>query len=115
MPGAAPERARLEAKLSAIGLEREGRLTELRAKYRLEAEVSLLSALRLYLPRIVFPGTLGGKAGAAAVALTWDPVEQAAEPARCQRCVALTYELGLDRSGAVACPSCLAATPPRRR
>ena len=117
VPGAAPERARLEAKLAAIGLERKGRLAELRAKYRLEAEVSLLSALRLYLPRIVFPGTLAGKAGAAAVALTWDPVEQAAEPARCQRCVALTYELGLDRSGAVACPSCLAAAPapPRRR
>lgn len=117
VPSEAPERARLEAKLRAIGLEREGRLAELGAKYRLEAEVSLLSALRLYLPRVVFRGTLAAKAGAAALVLTWDPVEQAAEPARCQRCAALTYELGVDRTGAAACPPCLAAAaaPPARR
>ena len=109
LPGEAPERPRLEAKLPAIGLEREGRLAELRAKYRLEAEVSLISVLRLYLPRVVFRGTLAGKAGVAALALTWDPIEQAAEPVRCQRCAALAYEVGLDRAGVIVCPSCLAA------
>lgn len=115
--GEGPERARLEAKLRAVSLEREGRLAELRAKHRLEAEVALLSALRLYLPRVVFGGTLAGKAGAAALALTWDPVEQAADPARCQRCAALTYELGVDRAAAAVCPPCFAAraAPPGRR
>jgi len=113
----APERTRLEAKLRAVRLEREARLADLRAKYRLEAEVSLMSALRVYLPRVVFPGTLAGKAGATALTLSWDPVEQAAEPARCARCGTLTYELGLGGSGAATCPSCLAApaVPPGRR
>lgn len=117
VPAEAPERARLQAKLRAIGLEREGRLAELGAKYRLEAEVSLVSALRLYLPRVVFRGTLAGKTGGAALVLAWDPVEQTAEPARCQRCAALTYELGLDRAAAAVCPACLvaAAAPPGRR
>jgi hypothetical protein len=36
--------------LGAVRLERDGRLAELRRKYALEAEVSLLSILRLYLP-----------------------------------------------------------------
>jgi hypothetical protein len=117
VPAEAPERARLAAKLRAIGLECEGRLAELRAKYRLEVEVSLISALRLYLPRVIFHGTFAGKAGAAALVLTWDPVEQAAEPARCQRCATLTYELGLDRAGGAVCPACLSAglAPPGRR
>jgi hypothetical protein len=108
-PAEAPDHARLEAKLRAIIIEREGRIAELRAKYRLEAEVSLLSALRLYLPRVVFRGTLTGKLSDTALALTWDPVEHGAEPVRCQHCAALTYELGLDRAGAVVCPSCLAS------
>jgi hypothetical protein len=117
LPGDAPERARLAAKLQAITLEREGRVAELRAKYRLEAEVALLSVLRLYLPRLVFPGMLASKSGAAALALTWDPVEQSAEPARCQRCATLTYALGLHRAGAAVCLECLpaASAPPRRR
>ena len=79
--------------------------------------MTLLNALRLYLPRVVFRGTLGGKSGAATVALTWDPIEQAAEPARCSSCAAFTYELGVGRAGTALCPSCLgsAATPPARR
>jgi hypothetical protein len=114
LPLEAPERDPLASKLRAIRVEQEGRLAELRRKYRLEAAVSLLSVLRLYLPRIVFSGTLAGKRDQAALALAWDPVEQAAEPTRCQRCRSLTYEVGLGRSGAVVCPPCLAA-PPRRR
>ena len=104
-----PERARQESKLRAIRLEREGRLAELRGKYRLEAAVSLLSVLRLYLPRLVFHGRLAGKRDAAALTLIWDPVEQTGEPARCQRCGSLTYEAGL-HSGGVACPPCLDGT-----
>ena len=106
-PPESPEHARLDSKLLAIGREREGRLAELRAKYRLSAEISLLSVLRLYLPRVVFAGTLAGKRREAALALTWDPVEHTGEPARCSRCDGLTYEVGLHRGGGVACPRCL--------
>jgi hypothetical protein len=65
-------------------------------------------------PRVVFPVMLAGKSGAAALALTWDPVEQSAEPARSQPCATLTYALGLDR-GAALCLECLAGAgaPPR--
>lgn len=117
LPADDPGRAVLESKLRAIGLEREGRLAELRGKYTLEAEVALLSVLRLYLPRGVFPGRLTGKRHAAELTLVWDPVEQAAEPARCRRCGGFTYEMGLHRSGVVACMPCLApeAHPPGRR
>jgi len=108
-PPESPEHARLDSKLLAIGREREGRLAELRAKYRLSAEVSLLSVLRLYLPRIVFAGTLAGKRREAALTLTWDPVERTGEPVRCSRCNGLTYEVGLHRGGGVACPRCLDA------
>ena len=111
-----PERAALDSKVRVIRAEQEGRLAELRRKYRLDAEVALLSVLRLYLPRIVFSGTLAGKREQVALALRWDPVEQAAEPVRCQRCQSLTYEIGLGRSGVVVCPHCLAASPgPRGR
>ena len=50
------------------------------AKYRLSAELSLLSVLRLYLPRVVvFAGALAGKHREAPLALTWDPVERTGE------------------------------------
>ncbi len=107
LPSGDPAQARLESKLRAIRLEREGRLAELTVRYRLEAEVVLFSVLRLYLPRVVFPGRLAGKRLSADLALVWDPVEQAGEPARCQRCGGPTYEAGLHRSAVVACFPCL--------
>jgi hypothetical protein len=108
--GLAPEdpgRPRLELKAHAIQTEREGRLAELRAKYRLQAQVTLLSVLRLYQPKLVFRGRLAGKAHGAEITLVWDPVENTGEPALCSLCSGFTYHLGLTRSGAVACPPCL--------
>lgn len=102
-----PEQAALGSKRLAIERERDGRLGELGAKYRLSAELSLLSVLRLYLPRVVFAGALADKRREAPLALTWDPVERTGEPARCGRCDSLTYEVGLHRGGSIACPRCL--------
>jgi hypothetical protein len=107
LPPDNPEQAALAAKRLAIDREREGRLGELAAKYRLSAELSLLSVLRLYLPRVVFAGTLAGKRGEAPLVLTWDPLERTGEPVRCPRCDRLTYEVGLHRAGGPACPRCL--------
>jgi len=107
LPPDGPEQAALGSKRLAIERERAGRLGELGAKYRLSAEISLLSVLRLYLPRVVFAGTLAGKRAEAPLALTWDPVERTGEPARCSRCDGLTYEVGLHRGGGIACPRCL--------
>ncbi len=104
-----PKRAALELKMRAASVEREGRLAELAAKYRLEVEVALLSVLRLHLPRLIVSGTLAGKRHTVDLPLVWDPVEQAGEPVRCRRCATFTYEVGLARSGAPACPACLAA------
>jgi hypothetical protein len=116
LPPDSPEQAALGSKRLAIERERDGRLGELGTKYRLSAELSLLSVLRLYLPRVVFAGTLAGKRREASLALTWDPVERTGEPARCARCDGLTYEVGLHRVGGIACPRCLDAgdrSPPR--
>ena len=115
LPPEGAERAQLDSKLLAIRRERDGRLAELRAKYRLSAEVSLLSVLRLHLPRVVFAGTLAGKRGDAALTLVWDPVEQMGEPARCSRCDGLTFEMGIHRAGGAACSRCLdgGGGPPR--
>ncbi|MEK8036537.1 MAG: hypothetical protein AAB226_07365 [candidate division NC10 bacterium] len=107
LPPDSPERVQVDSKLLAIRREREGRLAELRAKYRLSADVSLLSVLRLYLPRVVFTGTLAGTRGRAELTLYWDPIAQTGEPARCSRCDGLTYEVGLHRGGGAACPRCL--------
>jgi hypothetical protein len=109
LPSDSPERAAIGSKRLAIEREREGRLGELGAKYRLSAEISLLSVLRLYLPRVVFAGMLAGKRREAPLALIWDAVERMGEPARCSRCDALTYEVGLHRGGGIACPRCLQA------
>jgi hypothetical protein len=111
LPDEAPERAALDAKLRAIRLEREGRIAELGRKYALTAEVSLLSVLRLYLPRLVVQGTLTGQRESAPLTLVWDPVEQIGEPLLCQRCRVLTYEAGLHRTGIVTCSSCVGAGP----
>jgi hypothetical protein len=107
LPPDNPEQVALGSKRMAIERERDGRLGELRVKYRLSAELSLLSVLRLHLPRVVFAGALAGKRREAPLALTWDPVERTGEPARCGRCDSLTYEVGLHRAGGVACPRCL--------
>lgn len=107
LPPGDPGRVPLDSKLRAIGLEQEGRLAELRGKYKLEAEVALLSVLRLYLPRVVFAGRLTGKRHAAELTLVWDPVEQVGEPGRCGCCAGITYEMGLHRSGVAACLPCL--------
>jgi hypothetical protein len=106
LPAGAPERAALDGRLAAVRLERDGRVAELQRKYALEAEVSLLSVLRLYLPRLVFHGTLAGKRDRAELALVWDPLEQAGEPLRCPRCGGFTYEAALHR-GAVVCAPCV--------
>jgi len=108
-----PRRSRLESKGRAIQMEQEGRLAELRGKYRLEAHVALLSVLRLYQPKLVFRGRLAGKSHGAEVTLVWDPVENTGEPARCSLCGRFTYALGLSRSGAVACPACLERAVPK--
>lgn len=108
-----PRRSRLESKGRAIQMEQEGRLAELRGKYRLEAHVALLSVLRLYQPKLVFRGRLAGKSHGAEVTLVWDPVENTGEPARCSLCGGFTYALGLSRSGAVACPACLERAVPK--
>lgn len=113
LPAGAPERARLESRLAAVRLERAGRLAELRRKYALEVDVSLLSVLRLYLPRLVFHGTLADKHDTRELTLVWDPLEHAGEPLRCQRCGGFTYEAVLDRR-AVVCPSCVDKTALRR-
>ena len=117
LPPGDPKRAALELKGRAASVEREGRLGELAAKYRLEVEVALVSILRLHLPRLIVSGTLAGKRHAVDLSLVWDPVEQTGEPVRCRRCATFTYELGLARSGAPACPACLAAeaAAPTRR
>lgn len=107
LPPDDPGWLRLESKARAIEMEREGRLAELRRKYRLEVHVSLLSVLRLYQPKLVFRGRLAGKTHGAEVTLVWDPVENTGEPARCSLCAGFTYQLGLTRPGAVACPPCL--------
>jgi hypothetical protein len=109
LPPDSPEQAALGSKRLAIERERGGRLGELGAKYRLSAELSLLSVLRLYLPRVVFAGTLTGKRAEAPLALTWDPLERTGEPARCSRCDGLTYEVGLHRAGGIVCARCLDA------
>jgi hypothetical protein len=109
LPAEAPERVALDAKARAIRLERDGRLAELTRKYELTLEVSLLSILRVYLPRLVIPGTLASKRESAPLTLVWDPVEQTGEPVRCQRCRSLTYEAGLHRTGIVTCSSCVGA------
>ena len=109
LPAGDPRRAALESKVRVVAAERESRLAELAAKYRLEVEVALLSVLRLHLPRLIVSGTLAGKRHAADLPLVWDPVEQTGEPVRCRLCAAFTYEVGLVRSGAPACPACLAA------
>jgi hypothetical protein len=106
LPAGAPERAVLDGKLCAIRVERDGRIAELGRKYALTVEVSLLSVLRLHLPRLVVQGTLTAKGASTSLALVWDPVEQTGEPLRCQRCGALTYEAGLQRVG-VLCARCL--------
>jgi hypothetical protein len=102
-----PGRPRLDAKARAIRIEQDGRLAEIRSKYRLEAQVALLSVLRLYQPKLVFRGRLVGKSHAAEITLLWDPVESKGEPIPCSLCGGLTYELGAGRSGAAACPPCL--------
>jgi hypothetical protein len=107
LPPDSPEQAALGSKRLAIERERDGRLGELGAKYRLSAELSLLSVLRLYLPRVVFAGTLAAKRGDAPLALTRDPVERPGGAVRCPRCDRLTYEVGLHRAGGTACPRCL--------
>jgi hypothetical protein len=107
LPADARERAALDSKLRAIRVECDGRIAELGRKYALAVEVSLLSVLRLYLPRLVIQGTLAGKRDSAPLALVWDPVEQTGEPLPCQRCRALTYTAGLHRTGIVTCPRCV--------
>jgi len=108
-----PARSRPESKARAIQIEQEGRLAELRGKYRLEAQVALLNGLRLYQSKLVFRGRLMDKSRAVEVPLVWDPVENTGEPARCSFCAGFTYALGLSRSGAVGCPPCLERAVPR--
>jgi hypothetical protein len=103
----APERAALDGRLRAVRVERDGRLAELGRTYAMTVEVSLLSVLRLYLPRLVIQGTLASKRESVPLALVWDPVEQTGEPLRCECCRALTYEAGPHRTGIVACPKCV--------
>jgi hypothetical protein len=117
LPPESPEQAALGSKRLAIERGRDGRLGELGAKDRLSAEISLLSLLRLYLPRVVFAGTLAGKRREAPLALTWDPVERTgAQPGACVAMASPTRwafaSSGLTSTDFTPLPSPLGCTTP---
>ncbi|HEY0419339.1 MAG TPA: hypothetical protein VGC80_07450, partial [Acetobacteraceae bacterium] len=111
---AGQDAAKYAARVEALGREEQLRLAELEAKTALRVRLRVLALLLVRQPKLLLQASLAARDGrSGSFDGVWDPLTESVEAVRCPGCGQPTYNLALDRSGAVACPACAAARRPK--
>lgn len=79
-------RASLEDKLAVTQAERQAKLLDVEAKYRLRIELELLNLLVVGLPKLTLPVEIKHRTASVTRALVWNPLLHQIEPLACDVC-----------------------------
>ena len=103
-------RESLEAKLAAAEAERQAKLADVEAKYRLRVELELLNLQVIVQPKILLPVHIGNRTVEIERTVVWDPLLHRIEPLACDVCGRAGTRLMLCTGGHLAHEDCLLAT-----
>jgi hypothetical protein len=100
-------RASLEDKLATSRVEREAKLADVEAKYRLRVELELINLQVISQPKILFPVRIKNRTATAERTATWNPLLHRIEPLACDACGRSAAALVLCSGGHLAHDECL--------
>jgi hypothetical protein len=100
-------RKSLEAKLVAVQAEREAKLADAEAKYRLRVELELINLLVITQPRLVLPMKIENRTASVTRPVVWNPLLHRIEPLTCDVCGRASFRLFLCTGGHLAHEECL--------
>jgi hypothetical protein len=100
-------RAALEDKLVAVQTEREAKLADAEAKYRLRVELELINLLIIGQPHIVLPMNIENRTATITRTVVWNPLLHRIEPLTCDVCGRASSRLFLCTEGHLVHEGCL--------
>jgi hypothetical protein len=100
-------RKALEDKLVAVQAEREAKLADAEAKYRLRVELELINLLVIAQPRLVLPMNVVNRTATVTRTVVWNPLLHRIEPLTCDVCGRASSRLFLCTGGHLAHEECL--------
>jgi hypothetical protein len=100
-------RASLKDKLGAVQAEREAKLADAEAKYRLRVELELINLLVIAQPRLVLPMSVENRTATVIRTIVWNPLLHRIEPLTCDICGRASTRLFLCTGGHLAHEECL--------
>jgi hypothetical protein len=103
-------RPALEEKLAAIRLEREAKLADAEARYRLRIELELITAQVITQPKLILPMVIENRTASVKRSIVWDPLLHQFEPLPCDVCGRPGFKLYLCSEGHLAHEQCLLET-----
>jgi hypothetical protein len=99
----------LEDKLAASQVERETKLADIEAKYRLRVELELINLQVIVQPKILLPVRAGNRTATVERTVAWNPLLHRIEPLPCDVCGRSATRLMVCSSGHLAHEDCLQA------
>ena len=100
-------RAALQDKLGAVRAEREIKLADAEARYRLRVDLELITAQVIVQPKLVLPRQIENRHISVLRAVVWDPLLRQVEPLACDVCGQPGRNLTLCSGGHLAHERCL--------
>ena len=100
-------RKSLEDKLTAVQAEREAKLADAEAKYRLRVELELINLLVIAQPRLVLPMNVENRTATVTRTVVWNPLLHRIEPLTCDVCGRASARLFLCTGGHLVHEECL--------
>jgi len=97
----------LEEKLATAQVEREAKLADVEAKYRLRVELELINLQVIVQPKLVLPVQIGDRNTKIERTIFWDPLLHRIEPLTCDVCGRPATRLMLCSGGHLAHEECL--------
>ncbi|MCC7352589.1 MAG: hypothetical protein IT330_02440 [Anaerolineae bacterium] len=102
------QRAVLEQKMTFARNDRESKLADVAAKYRLRLALELINTAVIAQPKLALPAQVENRYTEARPLFVWDPFLHRLEPLLCQACGEAVYRLHLCANGHLACDHCIA-------
>ena len=102
-------RTSLESKLAATQADRQDKLADAEAKYRLRVELELINLQVIGQPKILLPVCIEHRSVRAVRTVVWDPLLHRIEPLACDVCGQPATRLTLCSSGHLAHEGCLSS------
>jgi hypothetical protein len=96
-----------EDKLAAAQAERESKLADVEAKYRLRVEMKLVNLQIISQPKILLPVRIGNRTVGIERTVVWDPLLHRIEPLACDVCGQAATQLVLCSGGHLVHKGCL--------